>query len=134
MDFKVVTTSFLIIIFSVLSGCSTYNPVNIEKKSITLNSHYYDFLPEIYVGDHVKYSLLNGYHGEITISKINPCYITDDKGVVIPLSEVSRMERKDFSTGKTAALAGGGVAATAVIIVLAGIAIIGFGTMAALTS
>lgn len=134
MKIKSIKVILFMIIFSVLSGCSTYNPVNLQKKSISPKSSYYDFQPAIYVGDHLKYGLLNGDHGEITVAKIEPNRITGDNGRVITLSKLSFLERKDISTGKTAALVGGGVAATTVIVFLAGVTIIGLGAVAAITS
>ena len=60
--------------------------------------------------------------------------ITGVNGKVLPFSELAFLERKEISTGKTAALVGGGVAATTVVLFLAGVTIIGIGTAAALTS
>ncbi|ECG8516361.1 hypothetical protein DLR11_21290 [Salmonella enterica subsp. salamae] len=134
MKIKAIIVMSLVVIFSVLSGCSTYNPVNLQKKSISPKSSYYDFQPAIYVGDNLKYSLLNGDHGELTVVKIEPTRITGDNGRVVPLAELSFLERKDISTGKTAALVGGGVAATTVVLFLVGVTIIGLGTVAAITS
>ncbi|EGV2900765.1 hypothetical protein LDT72_004552 [Salmonella enterica] len=134
MKIKAIIVMSLVVIFSVLSGCSTYNPVNLQKKSISPKSSYYDFQPAIYVGDNLKYSLLNGDHGELTVVKIEPTRITGDNGRVVPLAELAFLERKDISTGKTAALVGGGVAATTVVLFLAGVTIIGLGTVAAITS
>lgn len=134
MKIKAIIVMSLVVIFSVLSGCSTYNPVNLQKKSISPKNSYYDFQPAIYVGDNLKYSLLNGDHGELTVVKIEPTRITGDNGRVVPLAELSFLERKDISTGKTAALVGGGVAATTVVLFLVGVTIIGLGTVAAITS
>lgn len=134
MKIKAIIVMSLVVIFSVLSGCSTYNPVNLQKKSISPKSSYYDFQPAIYVGDNLKYSLLNGDHGELTVVKIEPTRITGDNGRVVPLAELSFLERKDISTGKTAALVGGGVVATTVVLFLVGVTIIGLGTVAAITS
>ena len=132
LKIKSIMTVFMI--FSVLSGCSTYNPVSLQKKSIAPETNYYEVHPAIYVGDQLKYGLLNGEHGELTVAKIEPTRIMGVNGKVLPFSELAFLERKEISTGKTAALVGGGVAATTVVLFLAGVTIIGIGTAAALTS
>ncbi|MCS6067850.1 hypothetical protein LNO81_16850 [Klebsiella variicola subsp. variicola] len=106
MKIKSIMTVLLLMIFSVLSGCSTYNPVSLQKKSIAPETNYYEVHPAIYVGDQLKYGLLNGEHGELTVAKIEPTRITGVNGKVLPFSELAFLERKEISTGKTAALVG----------------------------
>ncbi|MEL5325059.1 hypothetical protein [Serratia ureilytica] len=113
-----------------LSGCSTYHDVALQQKEAGLNSPYYLLQPPVYVGDRLKYGLKDGSGGELTVAKVKPKDIVADSGKIIPLSQLSFLQRKDISEGKTAALVGGGAVATAAIVFVAGITIMAAGIAA----
>jgi len=100
-----------------LSGCSTYHDVALQQKEAGLNSPYYLLQPPVYVG-------------ELTVAKVEPKDIVADSGKIIPLSQLSFLQRKEISEGKTAALVGGGAVATAAIVFVAGITIMAAGIAA----
>ncbi|MFS2225198.1 hypothetical protein [Pantoea sp. B65] len=102
-----------------LAGCTSYNAINLHKENTGSDYTYYKMQPPLYVGDKVKYSLKDGSKGELTVQKIEPNYLVGNSGQVIPLSELSSLERKDLSKGKTAAAVGGGAVATTVILAVA---------------
>ncbi|ASM19833.1 hypothetical protein BVG90_12480 [Serratia marcescens] len=110
-----------------LAGCTTYHDVALQQKEAGLNSPYYLLQPPVYVGDQLKYGLKDGSGGEL---KVEPKDIVADSGKIIPLAELSFLQRKDLSTGKTAALVGGGAVATTAIVFVAGITIMAAGIAA----
>ncbi|MBH2559844.1 hypothetical protein I5O93_11430 [Serratia ureilytica] len=113
-----------------LAGCTTYHDVALQQKEAGLNSPYYLLQPPVYVGDQLKYGLKDGSGGELTVAKVEPKDIVADSGKIIPLSQLSFLQRKDLSTGKTAALVGGGAVATTAIVFVAGITIMAAGIAA----
>ncbi|EJB3562071.1 hypothetical protein MT158_003831 [Salmonella bongori] len=52
----------------------------------------------------------------MTIQKVTPQSLITSTGQVIPLSDLTSLERKDISKGKTAAAVGAGVGVTALVI------------------
>ncbi|HCD7747619.1 TPA: hypothetical protein ND538_003440 [Serratia marcescens] len=113
-----------------LAGCTTYHDVALQQKEAVLNSPYYLLQPPVYVGDQLKYGLKDGSGGELKVAKVEPKDIVADSGKIIPLAELSFLQRKDLSTGKTAALVGGGAVATTAIVFVAGITIMAAGIAA----
>ncbi|MFE1280521.1 hypothetical protein [Klebsiella aerogenes] len=123
-NFLIVT---VLLITTLISGCTSDNPIALRRKNNDEKVTYYDFKPSLYVGDHLKYGLLDGEKGELIVTKIKPETLEGNKGEIIPLSKLAYLEREDISTGKTAALVGGGVVGTAALVFLAGVAVIGIG-------
>ncbi|WP_242512501.1 hypothetical protein [Serratia marcescens] len=113
-----------------LAGCTNYHDVALQQKETGLNSQYYLLQPPVYVGDQLKYGLKDGSGGELTVAKVEPKDLVADSGKIIPLSQLSFLQRKDLSTGKTAALVGGGAVATTAIVFVAGITIMAAGIAA----
>lgn len=83
-----------------LAGCTTYHDVALQQKETGLNSQYYLLQPPVYVGDQLKYGLKDGSGGELTVAKVEPKDLVADSGKIIPLSQLSFLQRKDLSTGK----------------------------------
>lgn len=117
MKLKKSVTSVMLLAALTLSGCSSYNSVRLDPQKIGSEYTYYKMEPPLYVGDNVKYKLKDGSEGELTVAKIAPTTLTGDSGKTVSLADISRLERKDVSKGKTAALVGGGVATTMIVVV-----------------
>ncbi len=106
--------TLLMVAVMVLSGCSSYKKIKVEKEP-TLNSHYFLTEPPLYVGDKIKYQLKDGRKGELSIDKITAQEIWGNN-TRLPLSQISMLEKKDISTAKTGAAIGGGAIAIGVIL------------------
>lgn len=78
-----------------VSGCSTYRPLseNVE--------------PALQSGDTIRYTLRDGRQGEMKIEAIDGNTIRGNDGATLDVADATQVERKGFSTGKTAALVGG---------------------------
>ncbi|WP_437608641.1 hypothetical protein [Erwinia sp. V71] len=105
----------LLVVMSV-SGCSTWNSVQLRKQNINSGYIAYQLAPPLYTGDKIKYRLKSGGEGEMTVAKVGPDSLQGEKGQTIALSDIASLERKNFAKGKTAAVVGGGAVTTAVII------------------
>jgi capsular polysaccharide biosynthesis protein len=93
------------------SGCSTVTPVEMTPEQVQKKI-------SIGVGDTVKIATSNGevYNFKVT-AVTNQQILGDD--IEIPIEEVVAIETKEFSAGKTAALAGGTVLLWAIIVAVA---------------
>lgn len=129
MKFKKSISAVMLLAALTMSGCSSYNAVQLNRDKIGSDYSYYKMDPPLYIGDKIKYKLKDGKEDELTVGKVEPNTIVSDTGKVIAISDIASLERKDFSKGKTASLVGGGVAATTVILIVmvsaATIAVIG---------
>lgn len=83
-----------------LAGCTTYHDVALQQKEAGLNSPYYLLQPPVYVGDQLKYGLKDGSGGELKVAKVEPKDIVADSGKIIPLAELSFLQRKTFPREK----------------------------------
>lgn len=115
-------SSGIIIVALTLSGCSSYNALQLSKQQLPEVSTpsstpytYYKIDPPLYSGDVVQYELHNGSSGTMTVKKISSQTLISDKGLIINLSELASLKRQDISKGKTAAAVGTGVATTVVV-------------------
>ena len=116
----------LLLAVMTVSGCSTYNTVQLRQENISGSYHYYQPEPPLYAGDTIKYRLKNGDKGEMIIRKVEPAAIVGTHGQSVQLADVAALERKEFAKGKTAAAVGGGAVATAVVLGVAfAVALIG---------
>lgn len=124
----------MIIAALTLSGCTSYNSLQLSKQQLPAVSTqtstpytYYKIDPPLYNGDVVQYVLQSGEKGTITVKKTTPQTLISDDGRVINLSDLASLKRKDISKGKTAAAVGTGVATTVVVATLVFTAVIGAG-------
>ncbi|PKE28480.1 hypothetical protein CWS43_20830 [Rahnella sp. AA] len=113
--------SSVIITAMTLSGCSSYNSLELSQQQVHSSSTsadytYYKIEPPLYDGDVVQYSLRDGSRGTLTIKRTTPQTLMGDDGHVINLSELVSLKRKEISKGKTAAAVGTGAAATVVVV------------------
>lgn len=133
--------SAIIIAALTLSGCSSYNALQLSKQQLPEVSNptstpytYYKIDPPLYNGDVVQYELQNGSSGTMTVKKTTPQTLISDKGLVINLSDLASLKRKDISKGKTAAAVGTGVATTVVVAAVVFTAAVGAGFAAMLSA
>jgi hypothetical protein len=97
------------------SGCSTVTPVEMTPEQVQKKISEGEVIG---VGDTVKIATSNGevYNFKVT-AVTNQQILGDD--IEIPIEEVVAIETKEFSAGKTAALAGGTVLLWAIIVAIA---------------
>lgn len=127
--------TMLLIVFSMtITGCSTYNPIKLRQQQI-YNSHlYYKLDPPLYAGDVVQYRLNNGSKHSSTVKKTTPQGIVTSSDELIPYKDITSLERKDFSKGKTAAAIGAGAGVTVIVIAVVFVAAASAGVAAALSA
>lgn len=103
-------TVFLFILLA--SGCSTVTPVEMTPEQVQQKISEGEVIG---VGDTVKVVTSNGdvYNFKVT-AVTNQQILGND--IEIPIEEVVAIETKEFSAGKTAALAGGTVVLWAIIV------------------
>lgn len=102
---------------TIMTGCTSYNPVQLRQQQLNNSYTYYKIDPPLYAGDVVQYKLKNGYHSTITVQSIQPQGLRSSSGQFIPYKDMVSLERKDISKGKTAAAVGAGAGATAVVLI-----------------
>ena len=95
----------LLMIASLLSGCTTLHPVSYEPKSISQNLH---------PGDDIRVTTRDGRVLEFTVKEFTERSISGEKERVA-LPDILQIERRELNPGKSALLIGG-IAATAVLI------------------
>ncbi|MGG2141449.1 hypothetical protein [Symbiopectobacterium sp. RP] len=100
----------------IMTGCTSYYPVQLRQQQLNNSYTYYKLDPPLYAGDVVQYKLKNGSHDTITIQSIKPQGLITSSGQFIPYEDMVSFERKDISKGKTAAAVGAGAAATVVVL------------------
>lgn len=111
------TLAVLMATVMMLNGCTSYNAVKVSNKPLG-SSTYFLTEPPLYAGDKIRYQLKDGRKGEMTVDHLTPEAIVGQNGVMLPASELSALEKQDISGTKTGAAVGGGVAVTAVVLVV----------------
>ncbi|AGB84047.1 hypothetical protein D781_3853 [Serratia sp. FGI94] len=107
--------TLLAVVVILLSGCTSYRHVKLENQPLN-NGSYYLTEPPIYAGDKIKYQLMNGEKGEMSVVQVTPQSIIGNNHVTIPLSQIDMLEKQEVSTAKTGAAVGGGAVAIGVIL------------------
>lgn len=104
-----------------VSGCSSYKGVTITNKSgaRAIVAQVDSPLAE---GDRLRYELKNGDDGEILLHAIEGKVLVGQDGANVSLDEIAKLERKEFSVGKTAAATGAGIGVAAVTFIFIGVA------------
>lgn len=97
-------------------GMFNLNPVQLRQHQLERNYTYYLLDPPLYEGDVVQYKCKDGSQDTVTIQKVTPQSLITSTDQVIPLADLTSLEKKDISKGKTAAVVGAGVGVTAVAI------------------
>ncbi|EPF0317413.1 hypothetical protein ACSN7O_004855 [Enterobacter chuandaensis] len=106
-------TLLMVIVLLMVSGCSGYRDVTVRQGG---QQKVFQTIPPLSEGDTLRYALKNGSEGTIKFHEISQNMLVGQDGRHIPLELVTRLERKEFSGGKTAAAAGAGIGVGAVII------------------
>ncbi len=101
----------------IMTGCTSYDPVQLRQQHLNNSYTYYQLDPPLYAGDVVQYKLKNGSQDTITVQGTKPQGLITSSGQLIPYKDMVLLERKDISKGKTAAAVGAGAVATAVVLV-----------------
>jgi hypothetical protein len=120
MKHTLLLSSVIVAILSV-SGCSSYKSLELSQQQVHTFSAssdyiYYKIDPPLYGGDVVQYSLRNGSSGTLTVKRTTPQTLISEDGLVINLSDLVSLKRKEISKGKTAAAVGTGVVTTVVVV------------------
>ncbi|ECJ3938079.1 hypothetical protein YT28_14070 [Salmonella enterica subsp. salamae] len=110
------TLAGMMVITVMMTGCSTYNPIQLRQHQLERNYTYYLLEPPLYEGDVVQYKCKDGSQDMVTIQKVTPQTLITSTDQVIPLADLTSLEKKDISKGETAAAVGAGVGVTAVVI------------------
>lgn len=116
MKYQKTMAGMMVITVMMMTGCSTYNPVQLRQHQLARNYTYYLLDPPLYEGDVVQYKCKDGSQDTVTIQKVTPHSLITSTDQVIPLADLTALEKKDISKGKTAAAVGAGVGVTAVAI------------------
>ena len=114
MDMKLILTLTAII---VVTGCTTLKPVELSPEQLHDRIYAGEVIHE---GDSVKIITSDGKHHRFKVTAITDQSVVG-KEIQLPIVDIVAVETKEFSGGKTAALAGGSY------IVLAAIIIVGLG-------
>lgn len=101
----------------VMSGCSSYDPVQLRQQQLSNNYTYYRLDPPLYNGDVIQYKLKDGSRDTVTVQSTTLRGIITSTGQELPYKDMISLERKDISKGKTAAAVGAGATATVVVLV-----------------
>ncbi|EAW2113231.1 hypothetical protein EZL79_06050 [Salmonella enterica subsp. enterica] len=116
MKYQKLLAGMMVITVMIMTGCSTFNPVQLRQHQLERNYTYYLLDPPLYEGDVVQYKCKDGSQDTVTIQKVTPQSLITSTDQVIPLADLTSLEKKDISKGKTAAAVGAGVGVTAVAI------------------
>ncbi|EAA8389187.1 hypothetical protein AH448_10890 [Salmonella enterica subsp. diarizonae] len=116
MKYQKILAGMMVATVMMMTGCSTYNPVQLRQHQLERNYIYYLLDPPLYEGDVVQYKCKDGSQDTVTIQKVTPQSLITSTDQVIPLADLTSLEKKDISKGKTAAAVGAGVGVTAVAI------------------
>ncbi len=97
----------MIIAALTLSGCTSYNSLQLSKQQLPAVSTqtstpytYYKIDPPLYNGDVVQYVLQSGEKGTITVKKTTPQTLISDDGRVINLSILPHLNAKKSRKGR----------------------------------
>lgn len=99
-----------------LTGCTSYRTIDLHKDAGQVTSSY-QTIPALSQGDQIKYTLKDGRKGEMVYQSTNSNIINGQGNDKISLEQVDKLERKEFSKGKTAAAGGVGVAVVTVAVI-----------------
>ncbi|EAO9510224.1 hypothetical protein AIQ85_15470 [Salmonella enterica] len=116
MKYQKLSAGMMVITVMMMTGCSTFNPVQLRQHQLERNYTYYLLDPPLYEGDVVQYKCKDGSQDTVTIQKVTPQSLITSTDQVIPLADLTSLEKKDISKGKTAAAVGAGAGVTAVAI------------------
>ena len=109
---KFISASLIILL---IGGCSTVKPLEMPPEQVQKKIS----AGEIFgVGDKVKVATSDGEVYDFKVTAVTNQHILGDE-VKIPIDEIVAIETREFSAGKTAALAGGTVALWAIIVAVA---------------
>lgn len=117
MKSKKILAGVVMISAIAVSGCSSYDSVQVKPKKLENNYSYYLLNPPLYEGDVVQYKLKNGSHDTVTVQKTTPQGMLTSTGQVVAFDNMVSLDKKDISKGKTVAAVGAGVGVTAIVIV-----------------
>ncbi|SFN06633.1 hypothetical protein SAMN05216516_102180 [Izhakiella capsodis] len=127
---SVKTLSTMLITMTLLTtGCHSYYGVNVRQQSLN-NGSYYLMQPPLYSGDKIRFQLKSGEKGELTVSRTDPQNIYADDGRVVPVSQISSLEKREVSNGKTAAVVGGSSAVLVIVLFAAFVSVAAVGIIA----
>ncbi|HEM8722211.1 hypothetical protein [Enterobacter hormaechei] len=116
MKLSTVIKAVPVLIVLALSGCSSYQHVTLRQES-GLTGEVWRTTPPLTAGDHIQYSLKDGSEGEIVFRHITDETLTAQDGSSIPLGQVVKLEKKQFSGGKSVAATGAGIGVVAIVVV-----------------
>jgi hypothetical protein len=105
----------MIITILVASGCTTLKPVEMSPEQLHARISAGEIIE---VGDTVKIVTADGTIRKFKVSTITADRITG-KDIELPIADIIAIETREFSGGKTTALAAGGAALVYVIVVAA---------------
>ena len=104
---------FLVILM--MSGCSTVKPVEMTPEQVQQKISAGELIA---IGDKIKVATTDGEVYDFKVTAVTNQQILGDE-IKIPIDEVVAIETREFSAGKTAALAGGTVVLWAIIVAVA---------------
>jgi hypothetical protein len=96
------TITCMVIIVFLVSGCTTLRPIELSQSAIQQRISSGDLL---YQGDRVEITTNDGKHYEFKVVSVADGYLKG-KDVEIPIKDISLVEKRETSVGKTAVLAG----------------------------
>lgn len=100
------TLAGMMVITVMMTGCSTYNPIQLRQHQLERNYTYYLLDPPLYEGDVVQYKCKDGSQDTVTIQKVTPQTLITSTDQVIPLADLTSLEKKISQKGKPPLLSG----------------------------
>lgn len=79
-----------------MSGCSTYDTVQVKPKKLDSNYSYYLLNPPLYEGDIVQYKLKDGSRNTVTVQKTTPQSLLTSTGQVVPFDDMVSLDKKIY--------------------------------------
>jgi hypothetical protein len=92
----------LTIIAFVLAGCTTLRPIELSQSTMQQSISSGDLL---HPGDRVEITTNDGKHFEFKVISVGEGYIKG-KDIEVPIKDISLVEKRETSIGKTVALIG----------------------------
>jgi len=111
----------VLIAILVASGCSTLKPIEMSPERLHERISTGEI---IQVGDTVRIATADGENHKFEVTSITADHITGD-GIEIPIADILAVQTREFSGGKTAALAGGAALLYAIVATVAAAAVVG---------
>ena len=101
----------LLVCMSLATGCTTFKPMAAANTEVIPS--------RIKPGDEVRLTTRDGRVREFIIKEVTDKQLVGENESVVDLSDITDIERREFSTGKTVGLVGGIIGVVLLIVIIA---------------